>query len=44
MFDSNLNKKLDQQIILVHDPFVPTPDSPEWQNQERLFKHHFKNI
>ena len=22
-------------MVLVHDPFVPTPDSPEWKNPDR---------
>ncbi|MCF6357648.1 MAG: sulfatase-like hydrolase/transferase [Draconibacterium sp.] len=25
-------------MVLVHDPFVPTPDSPEWKNPERRYK------
>ncbi len=25
-------------MVLVHDPFVPTPDSPEWDNPERRYE------
>jgi len=25
-------------MVLVHDPFVPTPDSPEWANPERRYE------
>ncbi len=25
-------------MVLVHDPFVPTPDSPEWANSERRYE------
>jgi arylsulfatase A len=25
-------------MVLVHDPFVPTPDSPEWENKELRYK------
>ena len=25
-------------MVLVHDPFVPTPDSPEWKNNERRYE------
>lgn len=26
-------------MVLVHDPFVPTPDSPEWSEKEKRFKN-----
>lgn len=26
-------------MVLVHDPFVPTPDSPEWANPELRYKN-----
>ena len=26
-------------MVLVHDPFVPTPDSPEWAEQERRYEN-----
>ncbi len=26
-------------MILVHSPFVPTPDSPEWKNPDNRLKH-----
>lgn len=26
-------------MVLVHDPFVPTPDSPEWKEPERRYEH-----
>jgi arylsulfatase A len=26
-------------MVLVHDPFVPTPDSENWQNQEDRYKN-----
>lgn len=26
-------------MVLVHDPFVPTPDSPEWTNREIRYKN-----
>ncbi|MFW5755363.1 MAG: sulfatase-like hydrolase/transferase [Tangfeifania sp.] len=26
-------------MVLVHDPFVPTPDSPEWANPERRYEN-----
>ncbi len=26
-------------MVLVHDPFVPTPDSPEWQDPSRRYEH-----
>ncbi len=25
-------------MVLVHDPFVPTPDSPEWKNSSRRYE------
>ena len=25
-------------MVLVHDPFVPTPDSPEWENPEKRYE------
>ena len=25
-------------MVLVHEPFVPTPDSPEWENPERRYE------
>ena len=25
-------------MVLVHDPFVPTPDSPEWNNSEKRYE------
>ncbi|MCK5730989.1 MAG: sulfatase-like hydrolase/transferase [Draconibacterium sp.] len=25
-------------MVLVHDPFVPTPDSPEWENPDRRYE------
>lgn len=25
-------------MVLVHDPFVPTPDSPEWENPENRYQ------
>lgn len=34
-------------MVLVHDPFVPTPDSPEWKNRDSRYKkssHHFKEM
>lgn len=26
-------------MVLPHDPFVPTPDSPEWADPERRYEH-----
>jgi arylsulfatase A len=26
-------------MVLPHDPFVPTPDSPEWASPERRYEH-----
>ncbi|MCU4155285.1 sulfatase-like hydrolase/transferase [Carboxylicivirga sp. A043] len=34
-------------MVLVHDPFVPTPESPEWSNQEIRYKNdttYFKDM
>ncbi len=34
-------------MLLPHDPFVPTPDSPEWSNPERRYEHdtiYFKDM
>ncbi len=34
-------------MVLVHDPFVPTPDSPEWTNREIRYKNdtaYFKDM
>lgn len=34
-------------MVLTHDPFVPTPDSPEWsvpKNRMKRSKHHFKDM
>ncbi len=34
-------------MVLVHEPFVPTPDSPEWQNHENRYAKdtaHFKDM
>lgn len=34
-------------MVLVHDPFVPTPDSPEWQDKLRRYEHntrYFKDM
>jgi arylsulfatase A len=34
-------------MVLPHDPFVPTPDSPEWANPERRYEHdtiYFKDM
>ncbi|WMI65446.1 sulfatase-like hydrolase/transferase [Aestuariibaculum sp. YM273] len=34
-------------MVLVHDPFVPTPDSPEWENREIRYKNdtaYFKDM
>lgn len=34
-------------MVLVHDPFVPTPDSKEWQNKEIRYKNdttYFKDM
>lgn len=34
-------------MVLVHDPFVPTPDSPEWKNAANRYKkdnRHFKEM
>lgn len=25
-------------MVLIHDPFVPTPDSPEWQDADRRYE------
>ena len=25
-------------MVLVHDPFVPTPDSPEWSDPDRRYE------
>lgn len=25
-------------MVLIHEPFVPTPDSPEWENPERRYE------
>jgi arylsulfatase A len=29
-------------MALIHDPFVPTPDSPEWKNKELRYKKNPK--
>jgi arylsulfatase A len=29
-------------MVLTHDPFVPTPDSPEWKNEELHYKNNPK--
>ena len=34
-------------MLLPHDPFVPTPDSPEWADPERRYEHdtiYFKDM
>jgi len=34
-------------MVLPHDPFVPTPDSPEWADPERRYEHdtiYFKDM
>jgi len=34
-------------MVLVHDPFVPTPDSPEWNDPSQRYKNnnrHFKEM
>lgn len=34
-------------MVLVHDPFVPTPDSPEWQDPARRYEEdttYFKDM
>lgn len=34
-------------MVLVHDPFVPTPDSPEWNNPSKRYERdnkHFKEM
>ncbi len=34
-------------MVLTHDPFVPTPDSPEWSDPKKRMKrskHHFKEM
>lgn len=34
-------------MVLVHDPFVPTPDSPEWINASKRYENnnrHFKEM
>ena len=34
-------------MVLVHDPFVPTPDSPEWKDPGKRYennKRHFKEM
>ncbi len=34
-------------MVLTHDPFVPTPDSPEWKNPENRMKRdkrHFREM
>lgn len=39
-----IDRKADQPffvyypMVLVHDPFVPTPDSPEWKEPERRYE------